>query len=84
AKRARGLYSHIFKAEEGVTPLDDIKGAFRHVPLRKKWLGYILIGSVLTVYVLSGVYTVEPGEEAVARIFGKEVRQQITEGLHYH
>ena len=83
-RKARSVYLHIFKAEEGVTPIDDIKGAFRHIPVRKKWLGYILIGSVLTVYVLSGVYTVEPGEEAVARIFGKEVRQQITEGLHYH
>ncbi len=83
-RKARSVYLHIFKAEEGVTPIDDIKGAFRHIPLRKKWLGYILIGFVLTVYLLSGVYTVEPGEEAVARIFGKEVRRQITEGLRYH
>ncbi len=83
-RKARSVYLHIFKAEEGVTPIDDIKGAFRHIPLRKKRLGYILIGFVLTVYLLSGVYTVEPGEEAVARIFGKEVRQQITEGLRYH
>jgi len=32
---------------------------------------------------LSGVYTVKPGEVAVSTIFGKEVRQAITEGLHY-
>ncbi len=83
-RKARSLYLHILKPEKGVGPLDDIKGAFRHIPLRKKWLGYILTGSFLTVYLLSGVYTVEPGEEAVARIFGKEVRKQITEGLHYH
>lgn len=82
-RRARGVYLGIFKPDQGVSPIDDIKGAFRHIPLRKKWLGYILIAFILTVYLLSGVYTVEPGEEAVARIFGKEVRRQITEGLHY-
>ncbi len=83
-KKARGVYLHIFKPKEGVGPMDDIKGAFKHIPLTKRWVGYTFIGFVLIVYLLSGVYTVEPGEEAVARIFGKEVRQQITEGLHYH
>ncbi len=38
---------------------------------------------LLAVYLLSGLYTVKPGEEAVARVFGKEVRGEITEGLHY-
>jgi membrane protease subunit HflK len=40
-------------------------------------------GLVLAIYFLSGVYTVAPGEVAVATIFGKEVRQEIAEGLHY-
>ncbi|MFB0505428.1 MAG: FtsH protease activity modulator HflK [Thermodesulfobacteriota bacterium] len=83
-KKGRGVYLHIFKPKEGVGPIDDIKGAFKHIPLRKRWVGYTSIGFVLAVYLLSGVYTVEPGEEAVARVFGKEVREQITEGLHYH
>jgi membrane protease subunit HflK len=83
-KKARGVYLHIFKPKEGVGPMDDIKGAFKHIPLRKRRVGYIFIGFILTVYLLSGVYTVEPGEEAVATIFGKEIRKQITEGLHYH
>lgn len=83
-RAVQNLYLHMFKPEEGVGPLDDIKGAFSHIPLRKRWLGYVFIGFGLTVYLLSGVYTVEPGEEAVARIFGKEIRKQITEGLHYH
>lgn len=73
----------VFKGEESVSPLDDIKGAFKHIPLRKRGLGYALTGLMLAVYLLSGVYTVKPGEEAVARIFGKEVQHTITEGLHY-
>jgi len=80
SKRA---YAHVFKPEGEVSPIDDIKGAFSHIPLRKGWVGYILLGMILTVYFLSGTYTVKPGEEAVARIFGREVRGQITEGLHY-
>ncbi len=83
-KKARDLYLNVFRVEKGTSLLEDIKGAFKHFPLGKRLLGYICVGFVLTIYLLSGVYTVEPGEEAVARIFGKEVRKQITEGLHYH
>jgi membrane protease subunit HflK len=81
--KAKSAYTHLFKAEGDVSPLDDIKGAFKHIPLSKKWLPYLFIGIPFTLYLLSGIYTVKPGEEAVARIFGKEVRQAITEGLHY-
>jgi membrane protease subunit HflK len=73
----------MFKTEEDIRLMDDIKGAFRHIPLRKRGVGALLGGLVLAVYWLSGVYTVAPGEVAVATIFGKEVRQEITEGLHY-
>ncbi|UCE51401.1 MAG: FtsH protease activity modulator HflK [Desulfobacterales bacterium] len=73
----------IFKNEDEVGLIDDIKGAFRHIPLRKKGVGVLLAGLVLSVYLLSGVYTVKPGEVAVSTIFGKEVRLAITEGLHY-
>lgn len=76
-------YANIIKANGDIGPLDDIKGAFGHIPFRKKGLGYVLLGFFVTVYFLSGIYTVKPGEEAVARIFGKEVRKAITEGLHY-
>lgn len=82
-RKARSAYTSIFRPEGDVSPIDDIKGAFRHIPLSKRGLKYLLIGIIFTVYFLSGVYTVKPGEEAVARIFGKEVRQAITEGLHY-
>jgi membrane protease subunit HflK len=82
--KTRGLYLHLLTSEEGVRPIDDIKAAFRHIPFRKKWSGYMVGGLFLMVYLLSGVYTVAPGEEAVARLFGKEVQEQITEGLHYY
>ena len=80
---AKDLGVKMFKTEEDIRLMDDIKGAFRHIPLRKKGLGALLGGLVLAGYLLAGVYTVAPGEVAVATIFGKEVRQQITEGLHY-
>ena len=83
AGKTRAVYVNLFKAEGDPSPIEDIKGAFRHISLRKRGLGFILSGLILTTYLLSGVYTVKPGEEAVARIFGKEVRHAITEGLHY-
>lgn len=81
--RIRETYANIFKGEADISLWDDIKGAFRHIPLRKKGGGILFAGLILAVYLLSGVYTVEPGEVAVSRIFGKETRQAITEGLHY-
>jgi membrane protease subunit HflK len=83
-EKTKSAYKNLIRPEGEVGPLEDIKGAFRHIPLRKRGLKYLLIGLIFTVYLLSGLYTVKPGEEAVARIFGKEVRHQVTEGLHYH
>ncbi len=80
----KGLFSHLFTPTGGISPIDDIREAFRHIPLRKKWFGYILMSFFITIYLLSGVYTVAPGEEAVAKLFGKVVREQIPEGLHYY
>ncbi len=82
-RNAKSAYTSIFKVHGDVSPMEDIKGAFKHIPLKKKGLGYLLGGFILSVYILSGVYTVEPGEVAVSRIFGQEVRQSIPEGLHY-
>jgi membrane protease subunit HflK len=81
--KVKEAYVRLFKTEAEVGLIDDIKGAFRHIPLRKKGVGVLLAVLILSVYLLSGVYTVRPGEVAVSTIFGKEVRQAITEGLHY-
>ena len=83
AGKIRNACISTFKAEGGPGPMEDIKGAFRHILLKKRGRGFILFGLILTAYLLSGVYTVKPGEEAVARIFGQEIRHAITEGLHY-
>ena len=76
-------HSGLFKSDGEASLIDDITGAFRHLPLRRKGMGILFTVLILMVYLLSGVYTVKPGEAAVSRIFGKEVRQSITEGLHY-
>jgi membrane protease subunit HflK len=81
--KSRDLGINLFRTEDDFRLMDDIKGAFRHIPLRKKGVAALVGGLVLAIYFLSGVYTVAPGEVAVATIFGKEVRQEIAEGLHY-
>ena len=79
----KNICVNIFKSDGDVGLLEDIKGAFNHLPIRRKGAGFVLAGLLSVGYFLSGVYTVKPGEVAVSRIFGKEVRQAVSEGLHY-
>lgn len=67
--------------EKNVSPLDDIKRAFGHIKLSQALI--ILPFLALILYFLSGIYVVNPGEEAVIRRFGKWTRERITEGIHY-
>ena len=83
-KKIKAAFTHIFKDDEDIRLIDDIKNAFRHIPLKKRGVVILLAGFLLAVYLISGVYTVKPGEEAVSTIFGKQIRQSINEGLHYH
>jgi len=83
SKKIGAFCVHIFKDDDGIRLIDDIKGAFRHIPLKKRGLGLVVAGFVFAVYLLSGVYTVRPGEVAVSTIFGKQMHQSIPEGLHY-
>lgn len=59
----------------------DIRRAFANLSFRKTLIGSGLLAVLL--YVLSGVFVVNPGEVAVVRLFGKEVNQGISEGMHY-
>lgn len=59
----------------------DVRRAFVNLSFRKIVAGCALLA--LLLYVLSGVYVVNPGEVAVVRLFGKEVNQGISEGMHY-
>jgi membrane protease subunit HflK len=60
---------------------EDVRRAFANLSFRKIVAGGALLAVLL--YVLSGVYVVNPGEVAVVRLFGKEVNQGISEGMHY-
>jgi len=71
-----------------------LKAGFRNLNLREdliKAFGHLsprrviasLFTALLGLYVVSGVYLVNPGEQAVERLFGKVVRSGIGEGLHY-
>ncbi|MFQ6067181.1 MAG: FtsH protease activity modulator HflK [bacterium] len=61
--------------------LEDIKLALPRIGVRST-LSIGVIG-VLVLYLLSGIYVVNPGEEAVIRRFGKYTGERIGEGIHY-
>ncbi|MDD3229492.1 MAG: FtsH protease activity modulator HflK [Oscillospiraceae bacterium] len=61
--------------------LTDLKNAFRHInPKKAVWS---VIGGTLVIYLLTGLYVVNPGEQAVIRRFGTPQVQPVSEGLHY-
>jgi membrane protease subunit HflK len=68
------------KKSESSPLLDDLRTALKH--LRGLWR-LCLIGGLL-VWALSGFYIVQSDEQAVARRFGKMVREKISPGIHYH
>lgn len=66
--------------EEPKSARDDIAAAFRHLRLGAVLLA--LGSAALGVYLLSGFYTVKPGEQAVVRRFGRIV-STAGSGAHY-
>ena len=74
----------VFRREmqgDGYSPLADVREAFAHLNLPR--IGLALLGLALLAYLLSGIYTVRPGEMAVVQRFGAVVAPRVTEGLHY-
>ena len=61
--------------------VNDIKAAFRHI--KPKRAIFILVLVILGIYFLTGMYIVNPGEQAVIRRFGAVLPQPVNEGLHY-
>lgn len=59
----------------------DLKQAFGHIDPKKALLG--LAAGVFGIYLLTGIYVVNPGEQAVIRRFGAVQSQPVSEGLHY-
>ena len=75
ADRVRGLVS-------GASGwLGDLRASFGGFPFRR--LLRILLVLPVVVYLLSGVYVVNPGEAAVVRRFGAVIQPRVTEGLSY-
>ena len=68
-------------ASEGNDVIKDLRGAFGHIKPKKVLL--VLGISVFSIYLLTGVYVVNPGEQAVVRRFGRISNQSVGEGLHY-
>ncbi len=65
--------------EEGIR--SDMQGAFSHISIKRLFAAGS--GALVAVYLLTGIYVVNPGEAAVVRFFGKVTQDRIGEGLHY-
>ena len=66
---------------DGESPLDDLKATFGH--LRPKRILWGLIGLAIVIYLLTGIYVVDPGEAAVVRRFGTIIEPRAAPGAHY-
>lgn len=80
--RAGNALREFFVHGAGATAIVDMRGAFGHLA-RNPHLGKIALGLVIALYSLSGVYIVNPGEEAVVRRFGQVTERRVGEGLRY-
>ncbi|NIA20424.1 MAG: FtsH protease activity modulator HflK [Anaerolineaceae bacterium] len=67
-------------SEEAKNPLNDLAEAFRH--LRPATVATVLVLAALGVYLMTGFYTVKPGEQGVVRRFGKIVGT-VNPGANY-
>lgn len=65
----------------GNSAIEDITKAFSHINPKKAVL--VVLSGFLLVYILTGIYMVNPGEQAVIRRFGSVLDKSIYEGIHY-
>jgi membrane protease subunit HflK len=81
--RIKVIYSRVvrlFTAERN-TVLQDIKQAFKHLnPMR---ISYGIVLGACILYAVSGIYTVQPGENAVVVTLGAISEAAVPEGIHY-
>ena len=68
------------KSKESTT-VADLKKAFAHISPKKALLTLAL--GILGVYRLTGIYIVNPGEQAVIRRFGAVQPTPVSGGIHY-
>ena len=69
------------KEKGGGSAWQDVRKAFRHINPKRALLTVVL--GVIGIYALTGIYVVNPGEQAVIRRFGALIEQPVTEGIHY-
>jgi len=74
------LFAAIWLQKDG-SAFNDIKKAFAHLDPKKTAISLAL--GLLAVYMLTGIYIVNPGEQAVIRRFGAVQPQAVSEGIHY-
>jgi membrane protease subunit HflK len=80
--RAGHAIAEFFAHGAGATALADVRAAFGHI-VHYPHLGKAAIAIIVALYFLSGVYIVNPGEEAVVRRFGQITERRVGEGIHY-
>lgn len=68
------------KNKENVAMLD-IKNAFKHIHPRK--VMFLFFACLIAIYLLTGIFIVNPGEQGVIRRFGAVLPQTFGEGIHY-
>jgi len=64
-----------------ISAIEDIAKAFNHINPKKAVLS--LLSGFLLVYVLTGIYMVNPGEQAVISRLGSILDKSVYEGIHY-
>lgn len=68
-------------AGDGESPLNDLRSALGNISPRRFII--TILGFGILIYLLTGVYVVEPGEAGVVRRFGAVIEPRATPGLHY-
>lgn len=76
-----GSIKQLQNGTDRISVIEDIAKAFQHIDPKKA--ARILVSGFLLVYVLTGIYIVTPGEQAVIRRFGRVLDKPIYEGIHY-
>lgn len=61
--------------------VQDMKKAFKHIDPKKAMTVFAVC--VFAIYLMTGIYIVNPGEQAVIKRFGKLQSETIQEGIHY-
>ena len=55
----------------------------RRPPWMDKWAAWAVIGAIVAIYLLTGIYTVGPYEEGLVKQFGRYIAT-AGPGIHYH